>query len=321
MNWLHAASCRLVARPWLGVIRLTDKSSTAMRSKVVARRRPWWWAKSPRRQVMRAGTRATTRRLLARSGVPCSSCERRRGALAIAVSSTRKKRGLALSVPVARVANVCRPTSIPTGKPVVGSGTGSAHAHEQPTYHVPVLLRLIVAVLGTPSLGRCRTTFTCPTLAMRRRFVSASRVQPSPGCSLVQGAACWNLREGEAVLALRAAKAWRAWRLASRHTAKERLKRPGNAHGNVLPHRRRDHRQRGAFRLQHGQRRRLVLAAQRLLALVPRGRAFFQQVVRAPAALFPLLDQEPRLWLVRVHAVLERLTPVGSRGLKRACCQ
>jgi hypothetical protein len=60
--------------------------------------------------------------------------------------------------PSLRVANVFSPTSIPACCPVAGRGTGSAHAHEKVTYHVPVLLREMVAVLGMPSKGRCRGT-------------------------------------------------------------------------------------------------------------------------------------------------------------------
>src|SRR5262245_23031150 len=37
-----------------------------------------------------------------------------------------------------------------------GSGDGPAHSHEQPTYHLPVRLRRLMAVLGVPSSGRCR---------------------------------------------------------------------------------------------------------------------------------------------------------------------
>ena len=44
--------------------------------------------------------------------------------------------------------------SLPTCCPACGSGDGAAHAHEQPTYHLPVRLRARVAVLGVPSQGR-----------------------------------------------------------------------------------------------------------------------------------------------------------------------
>src|SRR5206468_562590 len=74
------------------------------------------------------------------------------------LSSTWKKRGLAITSPVERAAKVVSPTSIPTCCPVSGSGVGSAHSHAKLTYHLPVLLRRMVAVLGVPSSGRCSTT-------------------------------------------------------------------------------------------------------------------------------------------------------------------
>ena len=51
---------------------------------------------------------------------------------------------------------------MPTCCPAAGSGDGAAHSHshshshshEQHTYHLPVLLRESVAVLGVPSKGR-----------------------------------------------------------------------------------------------------------------------------------------------------------------------
>ena len=70
----------------------------------------------------------------------------------------RKKRGLAISCPSLRVAKVFKPTSMPTCRPVAGNGVGSAHSQEKQTYHLPVLLRLMVAVLVMPSIGRCRMT-------------------------------------------------------------------------------------------------------------------------------------------------------------------
>ena len=76
------------------------------------------------------------------------------------LSSPRKKRGLAISCTSREVANVFKPTSMPTCRPVSGKGDGSAHSHEKQTYHLPVLLRLMVAVLGVPSKGRCRMIFT-----------------------------------------------------------------------------------------------------------------------------------------------------------------
>ena len=68
----------------------------------------------------------------------------------------------------------------------LAAGAGSAHSHEKQTYHLPVLLRLIVAVLGVPSRGRCRMTLTWPTFITRRRCVSASSLQPTGTCGKVR---------------------------------------------------------------------------------------------------------------------------------------
>ena len=84
---------------------------------------------------------------------------------------------------------------MPTCCPVSGNGEGSAHSHEKLTYHLPVLLRRIVAVLGVPSSGRCKMTFTC------------ADHNTQPLSIRVQFAADWHLREGEAVIAPLAAKA------------------------------------------------------------------------------------------------------------------
>ncbi len=90
----------------------------------------------------------------------------------------RKKRGLAICCPSLRVAKVFKPTSMPTWRPVAGNGVGSAHSQKKQTYHLPVLLRLMVAVLVMPSIGRCRMILTDPTPCKRRRFPSASNLQP-----------------------------------------------------------------------------------------------------------------------------------------------
>src|SRR5512135_937061 len=101
---------------------------------------------------MRSWTRAATLRRLARSGVPLSSLLRWRCTLASVCSSQRKKRGVATSCPSDNVAKVFNPTSLPTCRPVMGKGDGSAHSHEKQTDHLPVLLQLIVAVLGVPAI-------------------------------------------------------------------------------------------------------------------------------------------------------------------------
>ncbi len=85
-------------------------------------------------------------------------------------------------LPVLKVANVFKPTSMPTWRPVSGRGAGSAHSHEKRTYHLPVLLRLMVAVLGVPSMGRCRSILTSPTPCKRSRFVSMSSLHPTGTC-------------------------------------------------------------------------------------------------------------------------------------------
>src|SRR5258708_17542786 len=146
-------------KQWGSTTGLTDRSSTGIRSKALTIWRLCWWVKSPRRHVVRSYTRATTLRRSAHSGVPFSAVERRRCALASAFSSWRKKRGLATSPPVLSVANVLRPTSMPTCCSVAGNGDGSAHSHEKVTYHLPVLLRQIVAALGVPCTRPGGTTF------------------------------------------------------------------------------------------------------------------------------------------------------------------
>lgn len=80
------------------------------------------------------------------------------------------------------VAKVMRPTSMPTGCTVSGRADGSAHSHEKQTYHLPVRLRMTVAVLGGPSSGRCRMIFTWPTPYSRTRRASASNLQPTGTC-------------------------------------------------------------------------------------------------------------------------------------------
>ncbi len=114
-----------------------------------------------------------------------SFMQRRRCALASACSSARKKRGFSMGLPCVSVAKVASPTSMPTSRPVGGRSAGSAHSHEKQTYHLPVLLRRIVAVLGVPSTGRCSSTLTRPTFAIRTRLSSASSRQPTGTCGKV----------------------------------------------------------------------------------------------------------------------------------------
>src|SRR6266849_1492526 len=76
-------------------------------------------------------------RCFCRSGVPLASLECLRCTFAKAFSSLRKKRGLAISSPVDRVAKVVSPTSIPTCSVRSGSLRGS-HSTEKQAYHLPV---------------------------------------------------------------------------------------------------------------------------------------------------------------------------------------
>src|SRR5262249_27883241 len=117
-----------------------------------------------------------------RSIVSFHSVDKRLVTLASGFSSARKQRRLALSCPVLRVAKVFTPTSMPTGRPLSGHGDGSAHWQEQQTYHLPVLLRLMVANLGIPSSGRWSMIFTCPMPYNLSRRVLVSRLQPTGTC-------------------------------------------------------------------------------------------------------------------------------------------
>jgi hypothetical protein len=128
----------------------------------------------------RADTPAPTVRRAARTGVPWSAGDRRRGAWASAGPSWRKPRGGAISGSLLSVATVFSPPSLPTCCPRAGRSDGSAHAPEPGLDHWPVRLRRRVAVLGVPCRGRCTTTFTSPTVMPRKRFLSAAN-GPPPG--------------------------------------------------------------------------------------------------------------------------------------------
>ncbi len=199
---------------------------------------------------------------------------------------------------------------MPTWRPVAGNGAGWAHSHEKHTYHLPVLLRLIVAVLSAPSIGRCRRTFTCPTLAMRMRFSSAAR-----------RATDRHLREGDALVASTATEAGVPRRLTSFHPAEERLKRQIKAYSDILQYLRMDPSQCWTCGLERGQGRLLVIQTQRLLSLLPHFPAFSQQVIVQPAALLKLLVKETLLLLGWVQAVLECLTHVEIIRLRHTLCQ
>src|SRR5262249_22617255 len=112
---------------------------------------------TPPRKALRHASDSRAPSCSCRCSLPFASFQRRRCALVSACSSSRKKRGLAISSPVESPAKGFGPTSLPTSCPVAGTGNGSTHAQENETVQVPVLLRCMVAVLGVPSKGRCKT--------------------------------------------------------------------------------------------------------------------------------------------------------------------
>src|SRR5689334_24038687 len=112
------------------------------------------------------------------------------------------------------------------------------------------------------------------------------------------------LRKGEAVVAPNATKARIPRLILSRlYPAEERLEGQVQPHRHVLQDLRVDTGQRWALRFEHGQRRLLVVEAQRLLALLPGVAPFGQQVIPQPAALLQLPREEPLLFFGRVQAV------------------
>src|SRR5262245_6306461 len=66
------------------------------------------------------------------------------------------------------------PHRLPNGRQRDGS-----HSLEKETNQFPVVARRIVAVLGLPSRGRCKSTLTRPSLETTRRFSPASSAQPT----------------------------------------------------------------------------------------------------------------------------------------------
>jgi hypothetical protein len=122
---------------------------------------------------------------LARRALCASSARwRRRCALANARSSRRKKRGLAMAAPSEQVAKVASPTSMPTSRPVGGTGVGF-HSLEMVTYHLPVAVRRIVAVLGVPSSGRWAMILLSPTFDSSSRLPLALSPTPLSHCGSV----------------------------------------------------------------------------------------------------------------------------------------
>src|SRR5262249_54020208 len=109
--------------------------------------------------------------------------------------------------------------------------------------------------------------------------------------------------------------------LTSAYPAKERLEGPINAYHNMLQDRRLHRRQRGPGGFAQRQRRLLIVEAQRVLALLPGITPGSQQLGVQPAALLKLLLKETLLLLVRVQALLDRLTHVSTVNVKHACCQ
>jgi hypothetical protein len=158
-----------------------------------------------------------------------------------------QKAGVGDFLPGGEVAKVLRPTSMPIACPVGGSGVGSAHSHEKQTYRLPVLLREIVAVLGVPSSGRCSTTLTRPTLAMRTRLSSISNR---------------HLGKGDAIITSRAPKARITGLLTCLAAAKEGVEGQIDADGDVLEHLRVYSTQRRPLGRERGQRCLLVIQAQ-----------------------------------------------------------
>ena len=106
-----------------------------------------------------------------------------------------------------------------------------------------------------------------------------------------------------------APKAWVAGVLLTRpHPTGEGSKREINADGDVLEHLRLPARQSGPLGLECGQGRLLIVEAQRLLGLFPGIAPRGKRAIVQPAALLELSFTEALLLLVRVEAVLERLT-------------
>jgi hypothetical protein len=126
---------------------------------------------------------ARWRPLLQRAHLLCA-----RWTLARACSSRWKHRCSATSSPVEKGAQVFTPTAMPTRCPVSGQGDGAAPSPEQQIDHVPVLLRLLLAVFGVPSSGRCRRIWTAPPPYHRTRRFSASHWHGNVGIGDAGGA-------------------------------------------------------------------------------------------------------------------------------------
>jgi hypothetical protein len=131
----------------------------------------------------------------------------------------------------------------------------------------------------------------------------------------------WNLREGDAVVTTRAAKARISWRLACSYPTKVRLKRQIKTDSDILQHLRVDPSQYWTHGLERGQGRLLVIQTQRLPPLLPRIATFGQQVVVQPATFLKLLTEQTLLLFGGVQSVLEHFTHAIIANLRHACCQ
>ncbi len=146
-------------------------------------------------------------------------------------------------------------------------------------------------------------------------------MQAQPTGVSIQLATDRHLGGGDAVIAALAAKTRASRFLASTHASEERLEGEVDANRDVLQHLRLHRRQRSTGHLEHGQRRLLVIEAQRRLPLFPSITAFGQQYIVQPAAFLKLLLKETLLLLIRVQTIFEHLTYVCMVHLKHACCQ
>ena len=81
-------------------------------------------------------------------------------------------------MPSASVANDSKPRSMPVSCPVGGSGCIGTSAQEMQTYQ-PSASRLIVTVLGVPSIGRDQRTAMRPILERTRKPLSSRGPLPN----------------------------------------------------------------------------------------------------------------------------------------------
>src|SRR5258708_6580325 len=296
-NWVHAASCIRLAKPWVCTIRLTDNSSTARRSTAFPMRRRGCWAQSLRRQVLRAETRATTVRRAARA------------LRVLAQPTLRFGKGRFLLTEEAGGGH-----RLPSAER--GQGLEAhVYANRLPRLRQGGRLRAF-ARAGDVPLARAAAAHDGRLGGAPKRAMGEQRAAPDghdghAWRARFQLTAHRHLGEREAVVAPLAPKAGiprHPRHLTGLGAAQERRQRASTADGDGVHDRRLHPSQPGPLRFARTKRRVLVIEPHRLTALLPRLAPFRLQVLVPPAPLLTALRQQALLLFGRVQAVRACLT-------------